>query len=403
MNMLLKIVRGPNAGAEIVLTEGMSVSLGKGDSCDIILADQSLADTACELEVIAGRVRMLLPGGAEERLEPFRVKFLGDSTALAVGPEVGAWDELAWPSPDVASPGREETPDKDTAPTATEAPSAVSGEKHRRGCGCAAAMLLLASAAAAAVFFTPPLRTRIADLMRKEAPISTTRGEPPKTAAESEVPPHGIGDIAAEYGLSCVETNGLCILSGNFRTRAQRLSATAAVYAAKSGAVLDLSDDESLRSATTEVLELLGEGYLQVHSVANRTVELSGVSPGTSSLRAVLEAIRADVPHVRNVDCTRVRLEDSSRTSAAPAPASIPPEKPAAKGIAAFPINRESRKRSAPKMPVAGVVTVPYPCIVLQDGSRITEGAEFGGFTIDKIGADTIRVRGPEGAFEWRP
>ena len=98
MNMLLKIVQGPNAGAEIVLAEGMTVSLGKGDSCDILLADQSLADVACELEVNAERVRMLLPGGAEERLEPFRVKFLGETTALAIGPETGAWDELAWPT-----------------------------------------------------------------------------------------------------------------------------------------------------------------------------------------------------------------------------------------------------------------------------------------------------------------
>ena len=48
-------------------------------------------------------------------------------------------------------------------------------------------------------------------------------------------------------------------------------------------------------------------------------------------------------------------------------------------------------------------MTLPYPCIVLKDGSRVTEGAEFGGFTIDKIGADTIRIRGPEGVFEWRP
>ena len=96
MNVLLKVVQGPNAGAEIALACGMTVSLGKGDSCDILLADQSLGDVACELEVIGDRVRMLLPGGAEERLEPFRVRFIGDTTAIAVGPETGAWDELVW-------------------------------------------------------------------------------------------------------------------------------------------------------------------------------------------------------------------------------------------------------------------------------------------------------------------
>ena len=51
MNVLLKVVQGPNAGAEIALASGMTVSLGKGDSCDILLADQSIGDVACELEV----------------------------------------------------------------------------------------------------------------------------------------------------------------------------------------------------------------------------------------------------------------------------------------------------------------------------------------------------------------
>ena len=49
MNVLLKIVQGPNAGAEIALAEGMTVSLGKGDSCDILLADLSLPEVACVL------------------------------------------------------------------------------------------------------------------------------------------------------------------------------------------------------------------------------------------------------------------------------------------------------------------------------------------------------------------
>ena len=77
--------------------------------------------------------------------------------------------------------------------------------------------------------------------------------------------------------------------------------------------------------------------------------------------------------------------------------------KPAVKGVKTARVRRDKRKSSAPKMPVVGVMTVPYPCIVLKDGSRVTEGAEFGGFIIDRIGADTIRIKGPEGTFEWRP
>ena len=113
--MLLKIVQGPNAGAEVVLAEGMTLSLGKGDDCDILLADQSLADVACELEINAERVRLLLPGGAEERLEPYRVKFLGEMTAIAIGPEKGVWEELIWPT-------------RGSAPAATEEAEAEADE-----------------------------------------------------------------------------------------------------------------------------------------------------------------------------------------------------------------------------------------------------------------------------------
>ena len=429
MNVLLKIVQGPNAGAEIALAEGMTVSLGKGDSCDILLADQSLADVACELEVGEGRVRMLLPGGAEERLEPFRVRFLGETTAVAVGPETGAWDELVWPARGAAAPESEgETPDAPASPEAPAADSASAPSRKGkcRGCGCMTALLLSVPAVAVALaFLLWPFRSWIAGLLGPSVSdrvrpavrsvhdagaavygfaVDLAKGIASPDANETMLPPPpGIEDVAGEFGLSCVETNGFCVLSGNFSSRARRLSATAAAYAAKPGVSLDLSDDESLRSATAEVLDLVGEGKLAVHSATNRFVELSGFSPGASCLRAVLEAIRADVPHVRDVDCSRVRLgEVSGEVESALADEAASP-KPAVAGVKTARVRREKGKSSAPKMPVVGVVTVPYPCIVLKDGSRVTEGAEFGGFTIDKIGADTIRIRGPEGVFEWRP
>ena len=428
MNMLLKIVQGPNAGAEIVLAEGMTVSLGKGDSCDILLADQSLADVACELEVNAERVRMLLPGGAEERLEPFRVKFLGETTALAVGPETGAWDELVWPSRGAAPSAEPDGGERDVPSSAEpeQVESDVASPGKRRGCGCAAALILFAPVAAVAlIFLLWPFRSGISNLLgplsprvRQVAYVVHDAGTGvcgflcglAKDAFSTDVhdeacvpPPPSIQDVASRYGLSCVETNGTCALSGNFATRAQRLSATAEAYAAKPGVALDLSDDESLRSATAEVLELVSEGKLKVHSATNRILALSGFSPGASDLRMVLEAIRADVPHVRNVDCSQVRLGEAIGMTGAVDSANSVSAGPSVKGVKTARVRQDKRKSSAPKMPVVGVMTVPYPCLVLKDGSRVTEGAEFGGFVIDRIGADTIRIKGPEGTFEWRP
>ncbi len=427
MNVLLKIVQGPNAGAEIAVAEGMTVSIGKGDSCDILLADQSLADVACELEVSAERVRMLLPGGAEERLEPFAVKFLGETTAIAIGPETGAWGELVWPSRGAAVTEAEPSGADETGERAEseEAPKAEEGKKRSFGCGCIVALgFLMPIAFVALVFLLWPFRSSAAKLMGPVAahvrPVvhfihdagigvagfawDFAKGCIPEGDGEKPVPPPpSIHDVAEAHGLSCVETNGTCVFSGNFATRAQRLSATAAAYAAKPGVMLDLSDDESLHHAVAEVLELLSEGKLKVCSATNRIVALSGFSPGASNLRATLEAIRADVPNVRNVDCTRVRLGESNGVVDVSETGEAVEAKPAVKGVKTARVSREKRKSSAPKMPVVGVMTVPYPCIVLKDGSRVTEGAEFGGFVIDKIGADTIRVKGPEGTFEWRP
>jgi hypothetical protein len=429
VNVLLKIVQGPNAGAEIAVAEGMTVSLGKGDSCDILLADQSLADVACELEVSAERVRMLLPGGVEERLEPFAVKFLGETTAIAIGPETGTWDELVWPvrgtasveeksaGPEEVDPSEEKSESSATEPDGTE--------KRRFGCGCIVAAALLAPVVfVALVFLLWPFRSSAAKFLGPTAPHlrpvvyfvhdagigavgfawDLAKGCIPEGDEEETVPPPpSIRDVAAAHGLSCIETNGTCVLSGNFATRMQRLSATAAAYAAKPGVTLDVSDDESLRHAASEVLELVSEGKLKVHSATNRIIALSGFSPGASNLRATLEAIRADVPNVRNVDCTRVMLGESNGISEVVESVDSATAKSDVKGVKTARVRRDKRKSSAPKMPVVGVLTVPYPCIVLKDGSRVTEGAEFGGFIIDRIGADTIRVKGPEGTFEWRP
>ena len=83
MKFLLKIVQGPNAGAEIALVEGVRVTLGSADACDIVLADPTLPAEACAIEASADGVVLTTPGAEPERLEPLRVRSFG-STALAV-------------------------------------------------------------------------------------------------------------------------------------------------------------------------------------------------------------------------------------------------------------------------------------------------------------------------------
>ena len=104
---------------------------------------------------------------------------------------------------------------------------------------------------------------------------------------------------------------------------------------------------------------------------------------------------------MQQIDCSRVTLGEA--TGVVEVEAAETGSKQGVTAVKTARGYRDSQKRAAPKMPVVGVMTVPYPCLVLKDGSRVTEGAEFGGFIIEQIGADTIRVRGPEGTFEWRP
>ena len=91
MSFVLRIVGGPNKGAEIALPEGVAVTLGKSDACDVVLADATLPDES--LTLAAAPDGVTLDGAA---LEPFAVVERG-ATAFAVGPADKAWGELNWP------------------------------------------------------------------------------------------------------------------------------------------------------------------------------------------------------------------------------------------------------------------------------------------------------------------
>ena len=150
MSFLLKIVEGPNKGAEIALVEGVAVTLGKTDACDIVLADATLGDEPLEIEASADSVTL---GG--ERLEPFHVVVRG-STAFAVGPSDSPWGELVWPKRE--APEREVAAEPessggghgegDASPAPGPAPSEKKPGKSRGCIGCliAFAVLLLVMA-----------------------------------------------------------------------------------------------------------------------------------------------------------------------------------------------------------------------------------------------------------------
>ena len=399
MKFLLKIVQGPNAGAEIALVEGVRVTLGSADSCDIVLADPTLPAEACAIEASADAV-VLTPTDAEpETLAPLQVHSFG-STALAVGPADAPWGPLNWAAPAAPSEGSGDAPLSSSDPAAPEnaplreggggeaaggstppppAPASAGGSgvspgRLVRRIGCLVILLLLLLLAGW--------------LFLRYRSTSASPDEPaPSEPVEAPVP-------ATPDGVTLFETNGVLHARGDFATRAERLAATAALYEAHPGIKLDLADQETLLSSTTDLLLAATEGTLTVADITNRVAVLAGHASDPAVLKATLDALRADVPRLSGFDTAAVVLDSplatpSGGSGASPDPLARP---------------SQARRRQRPLPPLCGILLQPYPCLVLQNGQRLAVGAELAGYKIVEITPDRIKVRNAEEEeLEWTP
>lgn len=411
MNFLLKIVEGPNRGAEIALVDGVSVTLGKADSCDIVLADATLPDAPLAIEASATGVTV-----DSVPLEPFHVRTAG-ATALAVGPADAPWGPLVWPKAEeeAESPAPEaEKPSETAVSHNAEEPAKAgadetngsteqrlngqTGGRRRRGClGCLLAVLvILLVLLALGWIFREALRPR-AQALRERAAKWRVRGGGSTAVVEADVPvsaSFAIEKLAQRYGLELEEGDDRAKLSGNFATRAERLRATAEAYASRPGIELDLSDDESFRTSAEDALFNLTEGALKVMVATNRYLHIAGTSESPLTLQKTLEQLNSDLPKLRGFDASDVKLV--SPMSSADAHATTDQRS-----------NGQTVKRparpAAPVLPVCGILTTPYPCLVMRDGRRILEGGTIGDATILSIAADEVTVTNSAGRFTWKP
>ena len=406
MNFLLKIVEGPNKGAEIALPEGVAVTLGKGDECDIVLADPTMPDEPAT--VTASTDGVTLNGGL---LEQFQVATLG-ATSFATGPADATWGELKWSKEEKGEEeGKEKTaPESGSAEEGKDDSSRVPGsaspesaseeapaEKKRSG-GCFGCLLilliLLIAAAIVAWFFREQARPYAEKVWRyAEKVVSRMSGGAGDAGGAGETMGASLVDpldaLVERYGLSMTNRDGRIMLAGDFATRAERLSATAEAYAARPGVEIDFCDDESLKTAAEDTFALVGETKLRVTAATNRFVVLSGAAV---NLRRTLEAMAADLPKLKNVDASAVRLLSGNEGGVAGEAGAAP---------ARNALRKSSRKASS--FPVCGILTSPYPCLVLRNGTRLMEGAPLGDSVILKIESDSVTLTNSTGRFTWKP
>ena len=389
MNYLLKIVEGPNKGAEIALVEGVAITLGKGDDCDIVLADATLPDAPLSIE--ASESGVTVDGSP---LEPFAVRIAG-ATAFAVGPADAPWGALKWPKAERADESGSETgdaeradaadsPSHDARPAPSEDAAAVSRKKKRGwGCGClvAAIVVLLLLAGLVWAFRDELRKSDRFDQLEKigRGWYSRMSGGPGMSVETSPSNTVTLSDVAQKY---------------------ERLAATAEVYAAQPGVDLDLSDDESFRTAAEDALFTLTEGTLKIVVATNRCLAIGGFAPSPAYLGKALRALAGDLPKLAAVDTAGVSMggvetpetyetvdfghEESVPASRAPRLAS-------------------KKRRALPALPVCGILTTPYPCLVMRDGRRVMEGATIGDGIILEIGADSVVLTNSTGRFTWKP
>lgn len=456
MGFLLKIVEGPMRGAEIALVEGLRVSVGSGDDCDIVLADGSLPAHAFELDVTATSVT-LVRGDETQTLTPYEIVDVG-TTAFAVGPAEGEWPEnlarvaRARPVADAtgAKPGEPAAdatgrlaadatsakpdaaggansgamgakPDAATEKTADRATEAKPDEtgarpdeagaspasparRRGRGFGCLAVVVLMLLLAGLLYFFWP--RVRAACPAAETARVSVVEhslrawdgakglcraayARCAKSAPVAAAPGPSLAEIAAQYALTLTERDGAPLLTGNVRRRTERLAIRSLALADSPNVRFDLTDDESLKAAADELLFVVTEGALKAVAASNRVVTLTGRIPTSAALEKAVRALNADVKGIARLVTDGVSVGGPLPTATADEPATAP--------------KRRVAKPSAPDYPIAGILTAPYPCVVLRNGTRLTEGASLGTAVLVTIAADKLTLKDGGSVIEWKP
>ncbi len=428
MSWLLKIIQGPNAGAEIALPDSGRVKLGAGDGCDLVVADSTLPAEAVELDCSATGVSatILAEGcaigpnpvakGDTKPLAPFDIVALG-STRFAIGPDGQPWPAIDIPviaAPSVATPA---PPASDAPESSAPAPEDSAPDKpvkadkpgsHRAGSAiaCFARWLFrticwtifwLAFAALAFLAFTF-VRNRVAAALATASKHEAVVREEIRQVSG----PTTLEALAeAVPALTLTNVNGRPKLVGSFTNRADRVAVVRAARRIHPDVDFDVCDDESMSASVEELLLAVSDGQTKLEIATNRVIRLTGRAASREALARTVAAICADVPHVALVDDSAVETPDG--LGSANGPTAFKPLDDSAVIPAATPMGPKSLVSALPENQVAGIIVSPFPCLVLRNGSRAAKGAVVNGWTVDTISEEKVILKKGEDELIWQP
>lgn len=511
MPWILKIIQGPNDGAEVELPDGQVTRLGRGDACDVMLQDSMMAEEALELDCKGAQVTLTpladgaylgeraLRTGHAEALPPFTVVTCGD-TRLAIGPAGQPWPELTWPDLqalrlaalpplseqellDIAERARasqaQAADDGGEAARPAEPPSAEPreglGTRLRRALRRLLAWLLRL---ALLVLLALAIWCSYRYVFRLTAPPLDS------TAEVQAIRERELAKLVDSLGLSLERESPSAPpvrLTGNLPTRQEREQVEKAATTAFPGLQVELRDDETLTAGVQAVLDGLAAGTLAIDTARDGAVRIIGMVAQADDWRRVADTLRSDVPMLREltsqivvsqellerlnarlapllggrlrvrggrgqlqfvgepqegerglveqvmaetarqvprnvavVSALRWRPDPRSpqpakesvpvKTAAQPAPRrEASPSSPLSPSPRREPTQAELDAAALSRLPVSGIMMMPYQCLVLADGTRCSEGGQVDGFTVVKITSTQVIFRKGDHTYTWQP
>ncbi len=334
-DLRLKVLVGPNAGAELPLEVG-TYSIGTSPECDLVPRDSTVKEHHANLEVGADSIIVTPVDGEVKvngrkieqatRIEFFDGVMLGNS-GFALGPDGEEWPDVRFtaasdpqasataPTPpdggasrldDADKPGQAAAPAAKRAKPADEPAKATDGSSARvpRVGAIFVTLLLIGAALAAVLYFEHHAQNVIATSEQTQ----TAEPEPYVTRVRNAIDALGLSsslqvDAAGERASDVT-------VEGYVTTRQERRDVVDAVRGVSTQVAINVWSNDLIETSVRETLSGIGAG-LSIAEANDGRVQLRGVVPDDSAVQDIRQRIMQDVSGVQTLTFDVIVLSEA--------------------------------------------------------------------------------------------